>query len=54
LSDEVSILISTTNPRERGASIPLSLFRGVAESGGTPDQEVIKVDKLREEIDFLY
>jgi len=33
IDDEVSILISTTNPE---ASIPFNLFRGVAESGGTP------------------
>ncbi|WP_047414426.1 polysaccharide biosynthesis/export family protein [Cellulophaga sp. Hel_I_12] len=48
IDDEVSILISTTNPE---ASIPFNLFRGVAESGGTPDQVSYLVDKYGE-IDF--
>ncbi len=48
IDDEVSILISTTNPE---ASIPFNLFRGVTESGGTPDQVSYLVDKYGE-IDF--
>tara|TARA_R110000868_G_scaffold76800_2_gene220587 strand:- start:5563 stop:6333 length:771 start_codon:yes stop_codon:yes gene_type:complete len=48
VDDEVSILISTLNPE---ASVPFNLFRGVAESGGTPDQVSYLVDKYGE-IDF--
>ena len=48
IDDEVSILISTLNPE---ASVPFNLFRGVALSGGTPDQVSYLVDKYGE-IDF--
>lgn len=48
VDDEVSIIVSTLNPE---ASVPFNLFRGAAESGGTPDQVSYLVDKYGE-IDF--
>ncbi len=48
VDDEISILISTLNPE---ASVPFNLFRGITESGGSPDQVSYLVDKYGE-IDF--
>jgi len=48
VDDEISIIVSTLNPE---ASVPFNLFRGAAESGGTPDQVSYLVDKFGE-IDF--